>query len=461
LRVFGLQITRAKAAPPTAQAVDSRGSGWWPLVREPYTGAWQKNVEVKLDTVLTYSAVYACVTRIASDIAKLRLRLVEQDGDGIWTEKEVAAFSPVLRKPNRYQTRIKFIEQWIVSKLLHGNTYVLKERDQRGVVVALYVLDPSRVTPLVALDGAVYYQLRKDHLAGLQAEEIAVPASEIIHDTMVSLYHPLVGVSPIHACGLAAVQGIRIQTNSAQFFGNGSNPGGILTAPGAISDETAQRLKAHWDANYSGANVGKVAVLGDGLKYEAMTVTAVDAQLIEQLKWSAETVCSTFHVPAYMVGVGNAPSYNNIEALNQQYYSQCLQVHIESIELLLDEGLGLNVKKDGARLYGTEFDLDDLLRMDTAAMVKTWGEAATSGLAKPNEGRRKLGLPPVEGGDTPYLQQQNYSLAALARRDADDPFTKPEPASGPAPEPANDDEALIAEGVRTALAEIRKGLAHV
>jgi phage portal protein BeeE len=53
---------------------------------------------VSTDTVLTYSAVFACVTLIAADIAKLRLRLVAQDEDGIWTETESAAFSPVLRK---------------------------------------------------------------------------------------------------------------------------------------------------------------------------------------------------------------------------------------------------------------------------------------------------------------------------------------------------------------------------
>jgi phage portal protein BeeE len=46
-----------------------------------------------------------------------------------------------------------------------------------------------------------------------------------------------------------------------------------------------------------------VAVLGDGLAYQAMVMTAVDAQLIEQLKWTAETICSCFHVPSYMVGV--------------------------------------------------------------------------------------------------------------------------------------------------------------
>jgi hypothetical protein len=49
----------------------------------------------------------------------------------------------------------------------------------------------------------------------------------------------------------------------------------------------------------------------------------------------------------------------------------------------------------------------------------------------PNEGRQKLNLPPVKGGDNPFLQQQNYSLEALAKRDAkDDPFATSKP---PAP----------------------------
>ena len=105
--------------------------------------------------------------------------------------------------------------------------------------------------------------------------------------------------------------------------------------------------------------MGKTAVLGDGLQYQPIVMSNIDAQLVEQLRMTAETVCSAFHVPAHMVGVGAAPTYNNIEALNQEYYSQCLQAHIESIELLLDEGLEL------PKPYGTEFDLDGLLRMDT------------------------------------------------------------------------------------------------
>ena len=313
----------------------------------------------------------------------------------------------------------------------------------------MYVLDPNRVKPLVAENGEVFYDLNSDHLSELK-DPIIVPAREIIHDRFNCFFHPLVGLSPIFANGLAAMQGLSIQDGSAKFFANGSRPGGVLTAPGSIGDETAARLKAYWDSNFSGANAGKVAVLGDGLKYEQMATKAVDAQLIEQLKWSAEVVCSTYHVPPYKIGIGAQPTYNNVQALNTEYYSQCLQVLIESIELCLDEGLATG------ETLGTEFDLDNLLRMDSVTQMSVLKEGVSAGLLSPDEGRAKLDRKPVEGGGTPYLQQQNYSLAALAKRDAQaDPFSKEpaDPAAVPTP-PANDN----AEAARALLA-MKKGLA--
>src|SRR5690606_11874555 len=153
----------------------------------------------------------------------------------------------------------------------------------------------------------------------------------------------------------------------------------------------------------------------------------VDAQMVEQMKLSGEMVCSVFHVPAYKVGVGPVPTYQNAEVLNQIYYSDGLQVQIEGIEALLDEGLGIETAG-----YATEFDLDYLLRMDSATQIKSLNEAVGGGWMSPNEARKKRGLPPVTGGETPYLQQQNYSLAALDKRDrGGDPFgtEKHEPAA--------------------------------
>ncbi|WP_416381322.1 hypothetical protein, partial [Klebsiella pneumoniae] len=38
-----------------------------------------------------------------------------------------------------------------------------------------------------------------------------VPAREVIHDRFNCLFHPLIGLSPIYAAGLAAMQGHHIQ----------------------------------------------------------------------------------------------------------------------------------------------------------------------------------------------------------------------------------------------------------
>ena len=52
-----------------------------------------------------------------------------------------------------------------------------------------------------------------------------------------------------------------------------------------------------------------------------------------------------------------------------------------------------------------------------------------------NEAPQVFGYGPVAGGDTPYMQQQNFSLAALAARDATQPLATPSAAAVPAARP--------------------------
>jgi HK97 family phage portal protein len=417
---------RSVFAPSTA----APGTGAWaPIVREPYTGAWQKDDELRLETALANPVVFRCVSLIASDIGKLPLRLVAVDANGIWHETTSPSFSPVLRVPNRYQTPAQFFEAWMFSKLLWGNTYVLKDRDARGVVTTLDVLDPCRVKPLVAPDGSVYYELQTNDLAGLPAgtSPLVVPAKEIIHDRWNCAFHPLVGLSPLYACGGAARQGLAMQAASTSFFSAGGRPSGMLIAPTEIDPLTAQRLSDTWH----NLGAGKTAIVGNGMKYEAVGASAEESQWIEQAGWTAKTIAGCFGVPISMVDSSQQPPYANNEASTLQYHSQCLQTHLTAIEAALDAGLELPAP------YGTEFDLDDLIWMDTATKTKAAHDAISAGAMSPNEARRKyFGLGPVPGGDTPYLQQQYYSLESLAMRDLNVPAPAAPTTAPPVEEPA-------------------------
>ena len=426
-RVGSLLATPAR---PAASA-----GGWMPIVREPYTGAWQQNVEITIDTGLSNPTVFRCVSLISGDISKTPLNLVALDSNGIWTPTSSPAFSPVLRKPNRYQTFAQLKEQWTISKLLWGNTYVLKDRDARGVVVALYVLDPAKVTPLVAPDGSVFYQLDTSDLAGIPPEGIAAPASEIIHDRWNCAFHPLVGLSPLYAVGGAAQTANGIQNASAGFFSKGGRPTGMLVAPTEIGVDTASRLKEQWKA----LGAGDTAIVGYGMKYQAIDANAVDSQLTEQRDATVATIAGCFGVPVSMVDSTKQPPYANSEATQRQYHAQCLQVHMVSLENALDAGLELPTP------YGTEFDLDALIWMDTETRSKAAKDAA--GTLTINEIRRKFyGLGPVEGGDSVYQQQQMFSLAALAERDAAAPFATPAPAPAATPPGPSEEEIAAAVG---------------
>jgi HK97 family phage portal protein len=422
-------------------------------VVESFTGSWQSHMQLEsTPSLLQFAAVYACISLRARDIAKLPIVLMKLASDGVWDEvTEGSPFLSVLRKPNRFQTRIQFMNYWMVSKLIHGNTYVFKGRDNRGVVNALYPLDPRGVTPLVAPDGDVFYRISSDELAGLK-EGVTVHHSEIIHDRCMTPWHPLIGVPPLYAASSSATRGIRIQNNSETFFKNMSRPSGHLTAPGQITDETAARLKEQFESGFSGTNLGRLLVSGDGLSFQPFIIPADQAQLMQQGEFTVEDIARAFGIPLYKIQAGELPSTDNVGALNQQYLDQTLYEDIVSIEELLRYGLSLpsNLK--------VEIDEEELLRMDPLGRAEVYDKQVKAGLLAPNEGRFKEGRHGVKGGEQPYLQQQNFSLAALAKRDAkDDPFATESKAPAPA---ANDSEgnARAAKKIDRAITKIAEEL---
>lgn len=447
MRIFGLDITRAAKA---MTSVPVRG---WNRILESFPGAWQQNVEVKQKDLLTYPTLYACIKRISEDVGKLPKCLKSPDSSGIWSEVQVAAYSPVLRKPNGYQTAQQFSEAWMLSKLIQGNTYVLMRRDGRGAVVAMYVLDPCRVQPKVTESGAVYYQLMTDPLNtlpdGYPSDRLLVPASDVIHDRCMTLHHPLVGVPPVCAAYWPAVKNLKILESSATFFGNSAQPGGLLTAPAGMSDKDADLVKAHWNTNYNGANAGKVAVIGADMKFTSFAMKSNDAQLIEQMKYSDEQICQAFGIPPFKIGIGSIPAGLGVDAINLLYYDDALSTHIESMENLLDEALALDPAK-----YGIWLDTEPLLRMDIGKQADVEQKLVSGKIKTPDEARRRFNLPATGGGNTLWGQNQDYPLGMLANRAEWDPAMQPtpQPEPTPAPDPSANDET--ADEVRRLTAEL-------
>lgn len=435
-----------KAAPVTANNprllynFGPYGTSYTP--HEPFTGAWQQNIanaSPRDPSILAFSAVYACVTIISQDIAKLPLRALVLEADGI-TEKinKKSPYDRVLRRPNDYQTTIEFFQMYAACRLIRGNVYIFKELDDRGVPRKLHLLHPDRVQVLLEPKSKeVYYQYTpfQNDMVGLESfgnheGTVVIPSRFIIHDRINCLWHPLIGTSPLFAAAVTAMTGARILMNSESLFANMARPAGILTAPGEIHDTTAERLKREFEANYSKGNIGKTAVLGDNLKWEPMVMTSTDAQLIEQLKWTIEDVARAFRVPMYLLADLTKMTYKNNEQAAQAYYSGCLQYHIESIERKLTDDFGMD---DDVEYVA--FNVRSMFRMDMSERFAAYKEGIMAGVLAPNEARKWENLGPKKGGDEPRMQMQMVPISTPV----EELVKKPEPAPAPKEDPPEDD----------------------
>lgn len=380
------------------------------LVNESYAGSWQHNDELSVSDGLSQPIVFACVNRISQDISKMPIDLYSKDSEGVLKKKS----TDILDKPNNYQTTPMFLAQWELSIQSYGNAYIYKDI-QGNQLKALHVLNPRRVKPLISPSGMVFYEIKKDELS--QTVDETVPADRIIHDRINCLYHPLVGISPLYAVALSVLKSRAIEKTGYRQFVNGGAPIGVLSFPGAVDEDTAIETRDRWEQSYGPGGDHTTAVLGEGATYNPVSPNAEDSQVIEQLQFSSEQICSVFGVPKYKVGVGTDPTYNNVEKLNLTYFSDVIQARVIAIQTILNQGLEV---KSNERY---RFDIDALLLMDSETRMKNLKEGVGSAIYSPNEARREVGLKPVDGGDSPMIQQQNYSLEALAKRDAkEDPF---------------------------------------
>jgi HK97 family phage portal protein len=453
-----IETGRHKAdAMPVKKSVSALSPrSWWPLIRESFPGAWQRNITVRQDELLAYPTLYACLNRISSDIGKLPFKLMRLMPDGLWQVGTNPAYDPVLRKPNHYQTQAQFRESWVLSKLIQGNTYALKQRDASGAVRKLYVLNPFQVRPMVSTSGDVFYEVWGGSWNGMNSlvpgltDTVMIPAREIIHDRLNTFWHPLIGIPPLCAAYWPVVKNLKILRSAAEFFANAGQPAGILTAPGALSDETADRLAAYFNENFTGEKAGNVAVVGDGLKFEPMAIKSVDSQMVEQLQYSDRQTCQPFGIQPYKVGIGEIPAGMDVDDINQLYYADGLQPLIEHMETLLDDGLGM-CGPDGTapQTWGVELDLEPLLRMDQMKQAEVETKLVAGKIKTPDEARRRFGLAAIGGGDAIYGQQQDVPLAMLEEMARNSLTPDPAPVLPP-PEPDDDQARAFASALTRA-----------
>lgn len=377
-------ITRIKSAIGLEQRV-TLGLDGWPMPLQ--AGA------VTPESAQSVAACYAAVALISEAIGSLPLRLYRRGDNG---DRNVASDHPLAtvlhRAPNDLQSPQEFWEWMVSCFLLTGNSYARIERGYDGQVRSLMPMAPERVTIMRKGEviGGYEYTTREGQ------RERLLPG-DVFHLRNRAGSDPLVGVSPIQAAR-AVIQLAQSEAQHGQStFDNGTRASGTLSMPGTLKTEQRQALATSWQSQYAGgANVGRVPILESGVQFNPISMSLIDSQWIESRAFSVQEVARIFKIPPVLLGDLSHANFSNSTEMNRWFAVHTLGRHLSAIEGAINRQLLTPV---AARNLYSEFNLEGLLRGDSATRAAFYSSGINDGWLLKSEARKLENLSVVNGID--------------------------------------------------------------
>lgn len=336
--------------------MDNLNQAWSPVVYEPYTGAWQHNVEWVM-LCKHHPLIIGATHRIATDIASLKFR----------------ANSTILNKPNTYQTTYQFFNFWIQQLLWFGNAYIIKKGNELHIAPCQYVQ-----IKFAALDNINAWLYSVNCPINMPNSVINGDYTSLLHDRfdMWDWGNPLFGLSPVWKLGVYSDLDLN---NVKDALEANKTP---LSSYALLQQDPINQAKRDKMLEESKA----AAVFGDGTQITKIIDRTVDQS--KSFDSLAKSISAVFGIPQSIL-LGTTASGATL--MNDEYYYNAIHPIITSVKQLL-----------------ATIDID--ITFDVSVLLDEASELLTI-----NEKRALYGLGSLDGGDTVYMQQQDYPLSEVRK----------------------------------------------
>jgi HK97 family phage portal protein len=252
-------------------------------------------------------------------------------------------------------------------------------------------------------DGSIEYRY-----VGLDGKTRVLKDEKIMHIRGFGT-DPLCGLSPLAQGRIVFGAAMAADESASKMFANGMKLGGVLTTDQILQKAQREDIRADMIAQFSGSvNAGKTMVLEAGMKYQQVSMTPEDAQMLQTRAFNVEEICRWFRVPPFMVGHTEKTSSwgTGIEQQMIGFLTFTLLPWIKRIEQSINRWL---LKANERRVYFAKFNPEGLLRADSAARAAFYSTMTQNGIMDRDECREKENLP-KRGGNAAELTVQSNML---------------------------------------------------
>jgi HK97 family phage portal protein len=361
-------------------------------------------VPVTATTAQRVSAVSACVALIAGGVSTMPLKIYRRtlDASGRYQREEVDGMDLFWLLNEQPCAAFTAADHWnlsIKSKLLRGSGYTYMSRKNNGYVAEFLPLDWAAVTAKRRDNGRLMYVVND----GLMAK--TVDQDDMLHFAGFGFDGEEAPSVIQYAARQAVGNALAMDEYSGKFFANGAHHSLLLETDKKMTESAVNALQAAVVNKFSGLdNAHRMPlVLTEGIKAKEVSLSASDAQLLEARRFQVVDVCRAFGVPPHMVGEATASAWGSgLESLRRSFVAYTLELHLRPMEQELNRKLFRRPD------FFVEFDRTAAMAGDSKAQADYFraamgGPGSGAGWMKPNEARRAMNLPPVDGGNTLYM----------------------------------------------------------
>jgi len=371
----------------------------------PPTGALVPGAGVpRVDSAMQISTVWACIELRANVVASLPQFVYALQADGQKTLARGTRLYQLLHdSPNARMTTFEFWRAMMMNHDLRGNAYARIDRDPTsGEAIAMWPMPADQVRHTILDDGTSVYQYRI-------GDDIAILAeANVLH--IKNLGNGTTGLPKLDYMAATVSEVASAQKEATDTFSSGGKPTGILMIDKLLTTEQRSKLRANMSELTQGTT-DRLYILEANMKYEPLSFTPEQQQLLETRKYGVEEMCRWYATPPVLVHHSNVTAWGSgIEQIIDGWHKLVVRALLVSIDQAVRKRV-LTAKQRSSMT--AEFSHDALLRGNIKDRYAVYVAGIQGGVLKINEARQLENLPPVDGGDQLMVQAQMIPITQI------------------------------------------------
>ncbi|MEK8132917.1 phage portal protein [Paenibacillus filicis] len=365
-----------------------------------------EEINVRGKNALKIDTVYACVRIRSESVAKLPLKVHQEDETGIQKPAKHALHQLLKLRPNPYMSAFDFWKCIEAQNCLRGNAYASIEYDRRGRVVGLWPMDSSKVKIIIdndtAASGIVQPRSKVWYEVDLGYEQRKLMPHEVLHFKGGVTLDGIVGLSPLDLLKGTLENGASANKFVNNFYKQGLQVKGVVQYVGDLDQNAKRNFRNHFESMSSGLdNSHRIALMPMGYQFTPISLSMHDAQFLENNQLTIRQIAAAWGIKMHQLNDLTRATHTNVAEQQKEFYTDTLQPILTCYEqelawkLLLDDELEAG--------YYLRFNVDAILRGDLKSRYEAYRIGVQGGFLTPNEPRALENLQAMEGGDRLYV----------------------------------------------------------